>query len=128
SSAQSSAYKLKFRKKFRKYAAELIIVLIVAVIGSLTLSSYYLPSLTPFSQWFLAITPLAVAFATFYLSVSISRDRKSREMAALVYAPLLKEVTTWLSPQLQMFSEWGRIKTEQPYWFHRVPKEIVAIF
>jgi len=119
---------LKLRKKFRKSAAELTIILIVAVIGSLTLSSYYAPSLSPFSQWFLAITPLAVAFATFYLSVSIARDRRSREMAALVYTPLLKEATTWLNPQFQMFSEWGRIKTEQPYWVLRVPKEIIAIF
>jgi len=93
----------------------------------LTLSSYYLPSLTSFSQWFLAITPLAVAFATFYLSVSISRDRKSREIAALVYTPLLKEVTSWLNPRFQMFGEWGQIKTQQPYWVLRMPKEITTL-
>lgn len=119
---------LKLRKKLRKSAAEAIIVLIVAAIAVLTLTSYYLTSLAPFSQWFLAITPLAVAFATFYFSVSIARDRKTREMATLVYTPLLKEVTTWLNPQFQMSNEWERIKTEQPYWVHRIPKEILAIF
>ncbi len=106
----------------------MIIVVIVGVVGLLTLSSYYVSSLTPFSQWFLAITPLAVAFATFYLSVSIARDRKTREMATLVYTPLLKEVTTWLNPQFQMSNEWERMKTEQPYWVRRMPKEILAIF
>lgn len=122
------SFDLKFRKKLRKSAAEAIIIIIVGVVGLLTLTSYYVSSLTPFSQWFLAITPLSVAFATFYLSVSIARDRRTREMATLVYTPLRKEITTWLSPQFQMSNEWERIKTEQPYWVNRMPKEILAIF
>jgi hypothetical protein len=70
---------------------------------------------------------LTVALATFYLSISIARDRRTREMATLVYTPLRKEVTTWLNPQFQMSNEWERIKTEQPYWVRRMPKEIVDI-
>ncbi len=49
-------------------------------------------------------------------------------MATLVYTPLLKEVTTWLNPQFQMSNEWERIKSEQPYWVRRMPKEILSIF
>ena len=119
---------MKFRKKLRKSAAEVIIIIIVGVVGLLTLSSYYVSSLTPFSQWFLAITPLAVAFATFYLSVSITRDRRAREMAERVYTFLLKEVTTWLDPESQTSGEWTRLKLEVPYWFRRVPKDIATLF
>src|SRR5438309_11955715 len=82
------AFDLKFRKKLRKSATEVIIFIIVAVVGLLTFSSYYVSSVTPLSQWFLAITPLSVAFATFYLSVSIARDRRAREMADRIYTPL----------------------------------------
>jgi hypothetical protein len=104
-----------------------IIVSIVASIGSLTLTSYYLPSLTPFSQWFLAITPLAVAFATFYLSVSITRDRQARQMAERIYTPLFNEARTWLDPHGQSFSEWTRINKEAPYWVRRIPKELTKV-
>jgi len=122
------ALDLKLRKKFRKSAAEVIIVLIVAVVGSLTLASYFLPSLAPFSQWFLTITPLSVAFATFYLSVSIARDRRAREMADRIYTPLLKEVTTWFDPKFQNFGEWTRLNLEAHYWLQRVPKVIANLF
>jgi hypothetical protein len=105
-----------------------MIVLVVAIVGSLTLASYYVSSLSTLSQWLLAITPLTVALATFYFSFSIARDRRAREMATIVYAPLLKETSTWLNPQFQMFSVWGQLNSEQLYWIRRVPKEITSIF
>jgi len=119
---------LKLRKRLRKSAAEAIIVAIVAVVGLLTLISNYVSALTPFSQWFLAITPLAVAFATFYFSISIARDRRAREMAERVYTPLLKEVTTWLDPTGQNFGEWTKLATEARFWVRRIPKELAVIF
>src|SRR5207249_10440033 len=103
---------------------------LVAGLGLLFLVSYLFPlSLTPqFTQGVLAGTPLAVAFATFYLSISIARDRKARQMAERVYTPLLKEVTTWLDPEHQGSGEWTRLKMEAPYWVRRVPKDITTLF
>src|SRR6266567_7835644 len=118
----------RLRRKLRKSAVEVIIVSIVVLVGSLTFASYYVSSLSTFSQWFLAVTPLTVALATFYFSISIVRDRRAREMATLVYAPLLKETNTWSNPQFQMFREWETLNSEQLYWIRRVPKEITAIF
>ncbi len=121
---------LKIRRKIRKYNAGLTIGSIVAILAAseLTVSIVYPSSLGyAFVQGLLAGSPLALAFATFYLSVSIARDRRARQMAERVYTPLLKEVTTWLDPTGQRFGEWTRLHSEAPYWVRRIPKDIVSL-
>ena len=55
-------------------AVEVLIVLILAIVGSLTLASNYVSFLFPFSQWALSVTPLAIALTTFYLSILITQE------------------------------------------------------